>query len=77
MPLHEYRCQDCGEQFEKLVRAADRPECPRCHSGALEKQLSVFAMANTSESRMPEMAMAGPCGTCGNPAGPGACGLPN
>jgi putative FmdB family regulatory protein len=74
MPIHEYACQDCGTQFEKLVRAGDQPECPRCHSVALEKKLSVFA-TSTAEGKVPEMAAAGPgpCGTCGNPAGPGAC----
>ena len=76
MPIYEYLCQDCGEQFEKLVRPSDRPECPRCHSVSLTKQLSVFATAS-AEGRIPEMAAAGPCGACGHPAGPGACSLPN
>ena len=47
MPIHEYVCQDCGTQFEKLVRNGDQPECPRCHSVALAKQLSVFATAGS------------------------------
>lgn len=72
MPIHEYVCQDCGESFEKLVRAADQPECPRCHSVALDKKLSVFATANAGGDKLPAMA-GGPCGSCGNPDGPGAC----
>lgn len=75
MPIHEYLCQDCGEQFEKLVRGGDTPECPRCHSVSLEKKLSVFATAGGEESKAAEMAAMGPCGTCGNPNGPGSCGF--
>ncbi len=77
MPIHEYACQDCGEQFEKLVRASEQPECPRCHSVSLAKKLSVFATAQTTEGKVPEMAPAGPCGTCGHPDGPGACAWQN
>jgi len=72
MPIYEYACQDCGREFETLVRSDTVPECPACHSQRLEKQLSVFATGNAPEA-MP--AMAGPCGTCGHPDGPGACRL--
>lgn len=76
MPIHEYICQDCGTQFEKLVRGCDQPECPRCHSVSLAKQLSVFATGGEggkAAERAAEMAAAGPCGACGNPDGPGSC----
>lgn len=79
MPIHEYVCQDCGELFEKLVRASDTPECPRCHSASLDKKLSVFATGGSEAGRAAEMAAemsaAGPCGTCGIPSGPGSCGF--
>ena len=34
MPLYEYRCGDCGHQFEALVPAgqADAEHCPDCGS---------------------------------------------
>ena len=73
MPIYEYACSDCGEKFETLVRSGSTPECPRCHSVALEKQLSVFATSAESSRDVP--AMAGPCGSCGHPDGPGACGF--
>ena len=31
MPIFEYACQDCGKQFETLVRSDTVPECPACH----------------------------------------------
>ena len=33
MPLYEYRCQECGKEFEKLVRSISSTpevECPHC-----------------------------------------------
>ncbi len=73
MPIFEYACQDCGRQFEALVRADTVPACPSCHSSHLEKQLSVFATAGAPAQAEP-MAV-GPCGSCGHPDGPGACSM--
>jgi putative FmdB family regulatory protein len=75
MPIFEYACQDCGHQFETLVRSSTVPECPECHSTDLEKQLSVFATAATAPALGSAMGVAGACGSCGHPAGPGACAL--
>ncbi len=69
MPIYEYSCGDCGRQFETLVRSGSTPECPSCHSHTLEKKLSVTAATGGSAGHN----HAGPCGACGNPAGPGSC----
>jgi putative FmdB family regulatory protein len=71
MPIYEYACQDCGSEFELLVRSDTVAECPTCQSTQLEKQLSVFATAAATPDAAP--AMAGPCGSCGHPDGPGSC----
>lgn len=72
MPIYEYACQDCGREFEKLVRSDTVLECPQCRSMQLEKRLSVFATASAAEA----LSLAsGPCGTCGHPNGPGSCAL--
>lgn len=73
MPIYEYGCEDCGREFEALVRSDTVPECPACHSTKLAKKLSVFATAAAGPEPLP--AMAGPCGSCGHPDGPGACAL--
>jgi putative FmdB family regulatory protein len=73
MPIYEYACQSCGRKFEALVRTGTVPECPGCHSTQLAKQLSVFATTAATPERAP--AMAGPCGSCGHPDGPGGCTL--
>jgi putative FmdB family regulatory protein len=73
MPIYEYACQGCGREFEALVLTDTVPACPQCHSTQLEKQLSVFATAAGTPAATP--AMAGPCGSCGHPDGPGGCAL--
>ena len=74
MPLFEYACKECERQFEVLVRASETPECPSCHSTSLERRLSVFA-AHTGGGAASMSAPAGPCGSCGDPRGPGACSM--
>lgn len=45
MPIYQYKCTDCGEEFEYLiVRSDDQPVCPKCSSLNLEKQLPVFSV---------------------------------
>jgi len=43
MPIYEYVCRDCGDQFEWLVRTGEAPTCPSCGRSELAKQLSVPA----------------------------------
>lgn len=42
MPIYEYKCQQCGAQFEKRQSVSDEPltTCEKCH-GTLEKQWSL------------------------------------
>ena len=32
MPIYEYRCEDCGCDFEELVFGDAKPPCPKCSS---------------------------------------------
>ena len=75
MPIFEYVCKECENQFELLVRQSTIIECPACKSAKLEKQLSVFAaVGNGTNSKQREMPVA-PCGSCGDPRGPGSCSI--
>jgi putative FmdB family regulatory protein len=72
MPIYEYACISCGNEFETLVRvSAPTPECPNCHGTQLNKKLSTFAAIGGGADAFASDAAA--CGTCGNPGGPGAC----
>lgn len=44
MPIFEYRCNDCGEDFEKLVFGSTPVRCPKCNSRSVKKKFSTFGM---------------------------------
>jgi putative FmdB family regulatory protein len=46
MPLYEYLCNECGDEFEKMVRfseADQSPACPACKSQDTSKKISRIA----------------------------------
>ena len=44
MPIYEYKCDDCGTKFEKLVRrTGDEVACPSCGQNHLKQEFSTFA----------------------------------
>ena len=74
MPIFEYRCDDCGTKFEKLVRRAGDEAgllCPSCGQQHLSQELSTFAAHSHAGGAKdaPMCPSGGPCRT------PGACGM--
>jgi len=46
MPIYEFKCKKCGEEFEQILFASDREEavaCPACKSKQTRKLMSTFA----------------------------------
>src|SRR5690606_25232099 len=41
MPIYEYACKGCGNEFEMLIRGQKTPVCPACESEDLERLLSL------------------------------------
>lgn len=41
MPIYEYVCAECKQEFELLVRGDESPECPECGGSRLSKLISV------------------------------------
>ena len=71
MPIYEYRCDGCGSQFEKLVRASSPAvACPGCGGAKLERQYSTFAAQMGTGGAKSSAPM--PSGGCGS----GMCGMP-
>jgi len=73
MPIYEYKCQDCGTKFEKLVRKTSDQNgvaCPSCGQTHLSQEFSTFAAhaAGPKQSDAPVC----PSGMCSNP---GMCGM--
>lgn len=71
MPVFEYQCQYCSHTFERLELSRSKPAatCTACGAADVRKQLSVFAVGSGEKSS----AAPAPCGTCGDPRGPGSC----
>ena len=66
MPIFEYRCEDCGTKFEKLVRSSEEIACPSCGETHLKQELSTFATragGRAAERSMPSC----PGGMCRTP----------
>jgi putative FmdB family regulatory protein len=75
MPLYEYVCDQCQDEFEYLVRGQERPACPSCGSQSLRQQLSVVAAHTGGSRELPVCGTPSPMG-CGLPqCGQGRCGM--
>lgn len=66
MPIREFRCGQCGANFEKIERASQAAEqvvCPCCGSRDLEKKLSSFStQSGGSTQDSAPMSHANACG---------------
>jgi putative FmdB family regulatory protein len=53
MPIHEYVCKACGQEFEYLLLPAAKtePACPACRSHHLEKLMSAFAVSTLERTQ--------------------------
>jgi len=53
MPIYEYHCEKCDNQFEKLVFAGDedRVTCPECGAAQVEKMISFTSFMSSGISR--------------------------
>ena len=73
MPLYEYNCPDCNQEFELLIRGQEQPACPTCGKKHLTRLLSVPA-AHTASSKSLPICNPSPAGNCGLPqCGKGGC----
>ena len=66
MPIFEYKCRKCRENFEVLFRSRDEKmsvACPKCGSITVERLMSAFAgkIGNTSANTS---AGGEGCGSC-------------
>lgn len=52
MPIYEYQCHQCGNEFELLIlKTSPEPACPSCQSKDIEQLLSGFAVSSEGISQ--------------------------
>ena len=73
MPIFEYVCRECNHRFELLVQGSAEAACPQCKTTKLDKQFSAFGVGATAN--WAPSGGSSPCGSCGDPRGPGACSM--
>jgi putative FmdB family regulatory protein len=49
MPIYEYKCNQCGEDFEMLVFGNKTVDCPKCSSQDIKKKMSSFGMSGVEK----------------------------
>lgn len=63
MPVFEYQCLSCLDEFEILVRGSSGSTvCPSCGSEDMKKKFSVFGMKSSSGKFMSSAGSS--CGGC-------------
>ena len=73
MPLYEYVCESCHDEFELLLRGNETPVCPECGGKKLTQLLSVVAAHTAGSRELPVCSAPSPMG-CGLPqCGAGRC----
>ena len=69
MPIFEYKCNQCGIDFEMLVNPSTLPVCKSCGSENIEKKLSLFGFSTNTGNDTPSCA-----DSCGGGFNQGTCG---
>jgi putative FmdB family regulatory protein len=74
MPIYEYACCDCCEEFEMLVfRSDESVSCPKCQSSNVNKMMSVCGFKSGGDKGAASSRMSTGGSGCSGCAG-GSCG---
>ena len=76
MPIYEYHCGACNQNFECLVFGSEKPCCPKCHCENVERLMSACGFLSKSGTGETVSRSAGAsscsgcaatsCGSCGH-----------
>ena len=61
MPIYDFKCRGCGEEFERLVMGRTAGPCPRCGGKTLERLPSRFAVRGSHGFSGSIGSSCGPC----------------
>ncbi|MBI4691522.1 MAG: zinc ribbon domain-containing protein [Nitrospirae bacterium] len=65
MPIFEYKCNNCSEDFERLVFGKQTVICPKCNSEDIKKKMSTFGMSGVEK---PFAGTSSGCTSCSKPS---------
>ncbi|MFQ3675789.1 MAG: zinc ribbon domain-containing protein [Endomicrobiia bacterium] len=65
MPIYEYKCKKCKNDFELLLYQGEIPVCPKCNSKDVEKKFSVFATSCGTGTNKDDSYLQGTSSSCG------------
>jgi len=71
MPIFEYHCTECDEDFEVLIFGNEEVSCPTCKGNKIKKLLSAFSHKSdgefsSSHGSSCSTCSATTCSTCGS-----------
>ena len=66
MPIYEYRCGKCGNEFELIVFRDDTPECPACGDKSPAKKMSTFGFSVGYKYKSSSAGTGSGCAGCGS-----------
>ncbi len=62
MPIYEYHCNQCDNEFEKLVlKSSETIVCPKCKSAKVERLMSTFAFSSGGKFKSTASSSCGSC----------------
>ena len=68
MPLYEFKCAECNDEFEELVRSSSaiaEVKCPECGSQQVRRKVSLFASKMSAGGSFSPAPAASSCSTGG------------
>jgi putative FmdB family regulatory protein len=51
MPIYDFKCRQCGNEFEQVVKEGQRPSCPSCGADDVERFFPFSAGVSTTRTR--------------------------
>ncbi len=65
MPIYEYHCEKCSNEFECLVFGGEEPDCPACNSDQVRRLMSACGFVSKGSGGETVSSTAGSsCGGC-------------
>jgi putative FmdB family regulatory protein len=64
MPIYEFICEKCGNEFEMLVFKNDEPACPACGDKEPTKKMSSFGFSVGYKFKPSSAGSGSGCSTC-------------